>query len=353
MSEVEDILRESIQDRCGLGGLLRFNALNTGSFERADGEPDLAGIGAAVSGTFPADQASAIMAAVARRLDDGGRPGKRHYEAPAESQGTEAPEVPAAFANYFNAEPGHIRDIVSEARRMRVAMGKTTPPAWAPQADKVIVAQEKPALSEAELAAKATVIRDGDAIAGKANACSPVAPQPVNAPETAVRQPGNRLPGNRLCPTDYPGRPRPHTPSGRLLAGRRRVPDQLLQRAIARQAATDQHAVRQPGRVGQVAGGSLAAGASAAGVATGAATGAALSAISSTGRFTPALAARFSSVSLVGFDSGPPDNVTPLRDLALDVGGEFLGRARERLGAGGGEALLHLGRLQDPRELGV
>ena len=55
MSNVEEILRQSIKDKCGLGGLMRFNALYTGGFETAAGRPDAF---AAPSAKKPAQRSS-------------------------------------------------------------------------------------------------------------------------------------------------------------------------------------------------------------------------------------------------------------------------------------------------------
>jgi hypothetical protein len=155
MSNVEDILRKSIEEKCGLGGVMRFNALYTGVFETADGKPDLPGISAAVNGAFPADQASAIVAAVKKKLESGRQPQKSHATSRA---GEETPQV---FAKYFDADPNHVRDIVNEARRMRAAMGKSTPSQWAPHADKGIVSEGTAADAPAEkaLAEKVTEIK--------------------------------------------------------------------------------------------------------------------------------------------------------------------------------------------------
>jgi hypothetical protein len=187
MSDVEEILRDSIQDKCGMGGLMKFNALYTGGFETTDGKPDLAGISAAVSGTFPADQASAIMDAISRKLEADGHPEKRHRVAHAESQHGEILEVPAAFAKYFNADPNHVRDIVNEARRMRAAMGKATPTQWAPHSDKVIVAAEPEKCAPAEATIAEKVAEIGNAVSGGTNARETATPQPVRPP---VVQPG-------------------------------------------------------------------------------------------------------------------------------------------------------------------
>jgi hypothetical protein len=188
MSNVEEILRESIEDKCGLGGLMRFNALYTGGFETADGRPDLAGISAAVNGAFPEEQAAAIVAAVMKKLESGRQPSKSHAAAKAGAPGNEGQEAPHAFAKYFDVDPNHVRDIVNEARRLRAAMGKSMPSQWAPHSDKVVVnkAPETDAPAEAALAEKVTEIKT----AGKERAKTPeaVKPLPQKAPVPPVRQ---------------------------------------------------------------------------------------------------------------------------------------------------------------------
>jgi hypothetical protein len=161
MSNVEEILRESIENKCGLGGLMRFNALYTGSFETADGRPDLPGIGAAINGAFPADQAATIMAAVTRKIDSGRQPAKGHAAATHVRPGSESRVVPQAFAKYFDADPNNVLDIVNEARRMRAAMGKSMPSQWAPHSDRAIVSEGRKADAPAEtaLAEKVTEIK--------------------------------------------------------------------------------------------------------------------------------------------------------------------------------------------------
>jgi hypothetical protein len=161
MSNVEEILRESIENKCGLGGLMRFNALYTGSFETADGRPDLPGIGAAINGAFPADQAATIMAAVTRKIDSGRQPANGHAAATHVRPGSESRVVPQAFAKYFDADPNNVLDIVNEARRMRAAMGKSMPSQWAPHSDRAIVSEGRKADAPAEtaLAEKVTEIK--------------------------------------------------------------------------------------------------------------------------------------------------------------------------------------------------
>ncbi len=100
MNNVEEILCESIEDKCGLAGLMRFNALYTGGFETADGRPDLAGISAAVNGAFPEDQAAAIVAAVTKKLETGRKSGKKQPAAPAEGQ-----EEPAGIREVLQRRP--------------------------------------------------------------------------------------------------------------------------------------------------------------------------------------------------------------------------------------------------------
>jgi hypothetical protein len=139
MSNVEEILRESIVDQCGPGGLLRFNALYRGGFETADGRPDLTGISAAIGGAFPADQATAIVAVVTKRLEPDGQPVDRPAVAGAETVVSEGQGSPLALAKFFAADPNHVRDIVNEARRVRAAMGKSMPPRWVATPDRMVM----------------------------------------------------------------------------------------------------------------------------------------------------------------------------------------------------------------------
>jgi hypothetical protein len=182
MSNVEEILRKSIAERCGLGGVMRFDALYTGVFETADGRPDLPGISATVNGAFPPDQAADIVAAITKRLEPGRYQLKSHAASKAEARGSESPETPQVFAKYFSADPNHVRDIVSEARRMRAAMGKSTPAQWAPHSDKGIVSngEEANVLAETALAKKVTEIET----AVEERAKTPKAKEPL--PEKAL-----------------------------------------------------------------------------------------------------------------------------------------------------------------------
>jgi hypothetical protein len=156
MNYIEEILCESIEDECGLAGHMRFNALYSCSFETADGQPDTAGIRAAVNGAFPEDRAAAIMAAVTKKLDQAGKFRKNQPPAPAEGQ-----DGSQVFAKYFNVDPNQVRDIVHEARRLRSAMGKSMPSQWAPHSDKGVVtpAPGTEARVEAALTEKVTEIK--------------------------------------------------------------------------------------------------------------------------------------------------------------------------------------------------
>lgn len=188
MNYIEEILCESIEDKCGLAGLMRFNALYTGSFETADGRPDLAAISAAVKGAFPEDKAAAIVAAVTKKLDRAEKSRKKQPTAPAEGEAGEGREGPQIFAKYFNVDPNHVRDIVNEARQLRAAMGKSMPSQWAPHSDRVVVSQapETSAPVEAALAKKVTEIK----IAVEERAKPPEA--------------GKRLPEKEPAPADPP-----------------------------------------------------------------------------------------------------------------------------------------------------
>jgi hypothetical protein len=125
MSDVIGVIREAILGTCGLGGMLKFNALYAGGFEIGDGEPDLPAINEAICKTFPPDQATGIMVAVTKKL--GILPSLPVLEAAAsaaESPQDNGPDGTVTLAKYFNADPNSVRDIVAEGRRMRLAMGK-------------------------------------------------------------------------------------------------------------------------------------------------------------------------------------------------------------------------------------
>ena len=186
MSNVEEIIRKSIEDKCGLGGLMRFNALYTGGFETADGRPDLPGISTAINSVFPADQAAGIVASVTRKLGAGGQPAKDHGAAPPGIQEGESREAPQTFARYFDVDPNHVRDIVNEARRVRAAMGKSTPSQWAPHSDKEIVSEDREADAPAEIAIaeKVTDIR----VEVEERAKTPEAKKPLPEKAPAIGQ---------------------------------------------------------------------------------------------------------------------------------------------------------------------
>ena len=133
MSDEISVIREAILGTSGLGGVLKFNALYNGSFETESGKPDLPAIEEAINHAFPPEQAVIIMTRVTKKL--GGSPGTilaaavRAHQAgtPANAAGSQAgngPEGSTTFARYFDADPGQVRDIVYEARRIRLAMGK-------------------------------------------------------------------------------------------------------------------------------------------------------------------------------------------------------------------------------------
>ncbi len=125
MSDVISVIREAILGTCGLGGVLKFNALYAGSFETKDGGADLPAINEAICKTFPPDQALAIMVAVTKKL--GILPSLPVLGAATPAAGSpqgNGTDGTAALVKYFNADPNSVRDIVAEGRRMRMAMGK-------------------------------------------------------------------------------------------------------------------------------------------------------------------------------------------------------------------------------------
>jgi hypothetical protein len=206
MSSVEEILRKSIEDKCGLGGLMRFNATYTGDFETTDGKPDIPGISAAINNAFPADQAAIIVAAVTKKLElqrlTANSDGKAPDVSPGESQ-----EVLPAFAMYFNADPNHVRDIVDEARRMRVAMGKSVPSQWAPHPDKVAENKmpEENAPAETARTEKVTEVKiaiEAQAKPQEADRPLPVKPLASPAAPVVARQPSRNATAEPLSPID-------------------------------------------------------------------------------------------------------------------------------------------------------
>jgi hypothetical protein len=125
MSDVIGVIREAILGTCGLGGVLKFNALYAGSFETKDGGVDLPAINEAICKTFPPDQALAIMVAVTKKL--GILPSLPVLSAAAPAAESPQGNVTGGtvdLAKYFNADLNSVRDIVAEGRRMRLAMGK-------------------------------------------------------------------------------------------------------------------------------------------------------------------------------------------------------------------------------------
>ena len=135
MGNVDIMLRESIIGVCGLEGVRRFNAIYSGSFEKADGTADQQRICEAVGYMFPTDKAASIMALTTKKLmalqPQGEQPPAP--EAP-KAAASEVRRAEAAFAEYFNENPDQVRDLVEEARRLRAAMGKAVSDHEAPPA---------------------------------------------------------------------------------------------------------------------------------------------------------------------------------------------------------------------------
>src|SRR5207244_267309 len=59
------------------------------------------------------------------------------------------------------------------------------------------------------------------------------------------------------------------------------------------------------------------------------------------------------AANLLHLRAGVPDHLREAPDLALDVGGELVGRAGDDLSAIAGEALLRVGLVQELHDLGV
>jgi hypothetical protein len=150
MSDIQVILQNSILSRAGTEGLARFNkAVDADAvlgIVGPDGSLDLSRLMNMLLDVFHEDQASSIM-------DD---TLARYMEIANEEQAKEsfhleenAPEIHAAddaqqeraqapvagdqeykekdLAEYFSADAGEVRDLINEARRIRIAMGKPAP----------------------------------------------------------------------------------------------------------------------------------------------------------------------------------------------------------------------------------
>jgi hypothetical protein len=195
MSDAISIIREAILGTIGLGGVLRFDALYAGSFETEDNRPDLPAISGAINHAFPQEQAEIIMATVTMKL--GNTPQASMPAAqPAQKGKTTVPAFDnhessnqvgtPAFMKYFNADPNVVQDIVSEARRIRLAMGKTiVMPAGLPAestADLFIAGSKAPAEKAVEIPRASPQVTTIN---------RPTVPEPVKSPTvTAVSKPG-------------------------------------------------------------------------------------------------------------------------------------------------------------------
>jgi len=198
MSDVISVIREAVLGTSGLGGVLRFNALYAGSFETEDNKPDLPAISEAVNHAFPPDQAKTIMAAVVNRLGilpkismPVMQPAQEtNATVPAaKNSGSGSEDGATAFAKYFNVDPGNVKDIVSEARKMRLALGKpilmppglpadsTAVPGIAASKDvtEIMTGKRTEKTAENPLAAPERTIVN-----------HPAAPEPVKSPAVAV-----------------------------------------------------------------------------------------------------------------------------------------------------------------------
>jgi len=138
MSSVDSVLRESVLYACGLSGVLRFSEVCRDSYALDDGSPDMAGIREALAAVLTGDQAAAVLAYFTKRMEIYAREPAATAPAPASANegdvqavqkdrllDAQTLETSQVFKKYFNADPNHVRDIVNEARRVRMAMGKS------------------------------------------------------------------------------------------------------------------------------------------------------------------------------------------------------------------------------------
>ncbi|HUL62858.1 MAG TPA: hypothetical protein VLT35_07320 [Methanocella sp.] len=125
MSDVQEVLRRSIQGKCGAGGLMKFSAIYSSSFENDDGSPDMSGIIEALGHTFPPYQAADIIILFKKKMKI--REIRSAKTATASNASRACGDMSQTFARYFSDDSGQIREIVNDARRLRMAMGKPVP----------------------------------------------------------------------------------------------------------------------------------------------------------------------------------------------------------------------------------
>jgi hypothetical protein len=150
MGEISTILQNAILYVAGNEGLVRFNkaGYDTGTHKivHHDGSLDLPRLMNMLLDVFPEEQASAITDNVLEKyVEMSGEELKKAQVAVEDARvEVEQPPVPTGrssyednLAKYLETDASDVRDLINEARRIRVAMGKSTSPTPAARVEHV------------------------------------------------------------------------------------------------------------------------------------------------------------------------------------------------------------------------
>ena len=138
MVDMGIILQNAILYISGNEGLIKFSRAGhktgTGKIVRPDGSLDLPQLMNMLLDVFPEEQASAITDEVLAKYMEAANERARaeEYEERAVPAPVKAPESEVSYENnlakYLETEASDVRDLIEEARKIRIAMGKSPPP---------------------------------------------------------------------------------------------------------------------------------------------------------------------------------------------------------------------------------
>jgi hypothetical protein len=144
MRDISTILQNAILFVAGNEGIARFNRAGHGNASReilrSDGSLDLPRLMNIMLDVFPEEQASAIADSVLAKYVDMADQDNNKGQAANKGPVAESPErKPKAepdngvsykdnLAKYIETEASDVQDLINEARLIRIAMGKSTPP---------------------------------------------------------------------------------------------------------------------------------------------------------------------------------------------------------------------------------
>jgi len=157
MSEISTILQNAILYVAGNEGLVRFNkaGYDTGTQKivQHDGSLDLPRLMNMLLDVFQEEQASAITDNVLAKYVELSSEEHKKAQAAVEDARVEVEQAPQPtgrssyednLAKYLETDASDVRDLINEARRIRMAMGKSTSPGPAMQIDHVEPAHHEP-----------------------------------------------------------------------------------------------------------------------------------------------------------------------------------------------------------------